>query len=287
MNCANCGQVVAPGSQVCPYCGAMTAPYPVQHYPTGYQQPYPYAQPVLPQRRGALSAIAELPHSFLCSFTQPGDVLRSMVESRDLVTAPIVAGLVLILSFLGGVVMMRGFVGELFKALSALTGVSMASNNASMNQGISYIASRVGAMTGGIAALCQLICMLVPVIVFMVYICLIRKVTFSFELALGFLAVLSLNTVVVSLLAMALSLLSPWLSLIVMACGAAVSYTQANGMLGFITGVHNVQLTGGKIACTALSLFLSLLLCMLVGGWLMGGVMQRILVLLSSVGSLI
>jgi hypothetical protein len=194
---------------------------------------------------------------------------------------------VLLLTFLGGVVILRGFVGELFKAVSALTGVSMAGSSASMNQGISYIAGRVGPAVGGIAALCQLICMLIPVAVYMLYICVIRKVAFSIELAAGFLSVLSFNTIAASLLAMALSLLSPWLAVLVMCAGAAVSYTQANGMLGFITGVPGHQTAGARIACTVISLFVSVLLSSLVGGLLMSGVMRRILTLFSSVGSLL
>lgn len=273
MHCANCGQPLAPNAQSCPYCG-----YPV------YGQPYPCAKP---PRRGLSAALSDLPRAFLASFTRPGDVLRAMVESRDLFSALIVTALVLILSYLGGVVILRGFIGEIFKAVSVLTGVSMAQTSASMNQGVSYIAGRVGPAVGDIAVLCQSICMLVPMIVYMVYICAIRKVTFSPELALGFATVLSFNTVPAALLAMALSLLSPWLALLVMLCSTVVSYTQAGGMLGFITGVPGHQLAGARLACAALSLFLSLLLCALSGGQLMSGVMRRILVLLSSVGSLL
>lgn len=291
MNCGTCGNPLPDGVQACPYCGA-PAVYaqvgytPYTSYPPGYQQPYAYGQP-LRERRGFLTAMSELPRAFLDGFTRPGEVLRSLVEKGDLISAPVVAAMALLCAFLGGMVLMRGFVGVLFQAVSRLTGVSMAGTSASMNQGISYIVGRVGPTVGGIAALCQGICMLVPTAVFMVYICAICRVTFSWELALGFLTVASLSAPVAAVLSMAFSLLSPWLSLLPMACAAAVSYAQACNMLSLITGREEGQLFGGRVACVSASIVLSLLLCGLVGGWLMNGVMNRVLLLLGSVGSLI
>ena len=91
----------------------------------------------------------------------------------------------------------------------------------------------------------------------------------------------------VALLAMALSLLSPWLALIVMAAGAAVSYTQACAMLGLITARPDEQLVSAKLALTVVSLIVTLVTCGGVCGLLMSGVVQHVLRLLSSVGSLI
>lgn len=299
MNCAACGNPVPDGAPVCPYCGMPLsqppadvyqqsyAQYQTGGYPGGYQQAHVYGGQSAPQRPDLLHTLAELPRAFVDSFSRPGDVLYGMVERRDLLSGPVMLLLVLALTFLAGIVVMRGFVGVLFDAVSALTGVSMAGTAASMNQGIRYIAGRVAPGAGGIAALCQFIAMTVPTLVFMLYICVICKVTFSWELTLGFLAVTSLNTVAASLLAMALSLLSPWLALLPTLCGMAVSYTQACGMLGLIVARPEQEMMPAKLVCTALSLFLSLLLCGLVGGWLMSGVMRRIFVLLGSVGSLI
>lgn len=298
MNCAACGNPIPQDAQVCPYCGMPSARQPANvyqqsyaqyqtgGYPSGYQQPHVYGQS-RPQRPGLLNTLSELPRAFLDSFSRPGEVLYGMVERRDVLSGPVMAALVLALTFLAGMVIMRGFVGVLFEAVSMLTGVSMAGTAASMNQGIRYIAGRVAPSVGGIAALCQLISMAVPAIVFMVYICVICKVTFSWELALGFLAVTSLNTVAASLLAMALSLLSPWLSLLPMLCGMAISYTKACGMLSLIIARPESELMPAKLVCTSVSVFVSMALSGAVGGWLMGGVMQRIFVLLSSVGSLI
>lgn len=292
MNCAACGNPLPDGAQACPYCGApvvyaQTGYTPYAGYPPGYQQPYAYGGQPRRERRGFLTALSELPRAFLDSFTRPGEVLRSLVEKGDLVSAPVVAVLALLCAFLSGMVLMRGFVGVLFQAVSRLTGVSMAGTSASMNQGISYIVGRVGPTVGGIAALCQFLCMLLPTVVFMVYICAICHVTFSWELALGFLTVSSLTTPVASVLSMALSLLSPWLALLPMACAAAVSYAQACNMLSLVTGRGEARLFGVRVACISASIVLSLLTCALAGGWLMNGVMNRVLLLLGSVGSLI
>ena len=294
MNCAACGQPIPQGAAVCPLCQTPVqqpvyqqsyAQYQPGSYPAGYQQPYPYSQP--PEKESFLTVISDLPRAFLGSFTRPGEVLRQMVERRDLYSCPVTAAIVLLMSFLGGMVVMRGFVGVLFSLISALSGVQLAASDASMNQGISYIAGRVAPSVGGIAALCQLICMLVPTIVFMVYICVVCKVMFSWELALGFLTVTSLPTVAAALLAMASSLITPWLAMIFAVCGAAVGYTQACGMLSLITGRSEQQLMQGKWICTCVSLAATLALCGVAGGLLMGGVVQRIVVLFANVGSLI
>jgi len=278
MNCSRCGAQLPKGAAACPRCGAAC-------YPTGYQQPY--AQNAAQHENSLYAILSDLPRAFLDSFVRPGEVLRRMVERRDLLSGPVVAVLVLVLSFLNGMVLMRGMVGELFRLVSALTGVSMAGSAASMNQGVSYIAGRVAPGAGGIAALCQLISIAVPAVVFLFYICVVCKVTFSAELMLGHIAVVSLPTVGFSLLSMAASLLTPWLGLIIAACGCAVSYVQAVSILAPVTAQPEAQLTGAKIACSVLSLAITLMLGALMCFLLGGGVWQRIQVLMSSVGSLI
>ena len=122
---------------------------------------------------------------------------------------------------------------------------------------------------------------------FLVYLCGVAKVHFSWELLLGFVAVTTLPTAAVALLAMVLSLLSPWLALLVALCGMAVSYTQACGLLSAVTGRSDAQLLSVKMLLVALALALTLIVGGLVGGLLMRGVTQRVMVLLNSVGSLI
>jgi len=296
MNCPVCGKELPQGAVVCPACQSPAgqkvyqqsyAQYQQASYPTGYQQPYTYGGQPSGEDNSFLTVLAELPRSFLHCFTNPGEVLRGMVERRDYYSGAVVAVVVLMLSFIGGMVVMRGFVSDLFYAISVWSGVLLAGSDASLNQGISYIAGRVAPSVGGIAALFQLISMLVPTAVFMVYICVRCKITFSWELLLGFLGVTSLPTVAVALLAMASALLSPWIALILMVLGAAISYMQACSMLSLITGRSEQQLMAGKLVCTCLSIALTLALCGLTGGALAADVVQSIVVLFSSAASLI
>ncbi len=276
MNCARCGAYMQPGQAACPVCGSPV--YPQGGYAYGSAQP---------EETTFLGALSDLPRVFAESFARPGEVLRAMVEHRDRFTWIIVSALVLLLSFLSGMVLMRGFLSVLLSAISALSGVPLASTSASMSQGVSYIAGRVGPMAGGIAALCQLIAMIIPTVVFMGYICFVCRVAFSWELASGFMAVLSLNTVVVSLLSMAAAIISPWLAMAFVLCSMALSYAKACGMLSLITARPDAQLLTGKLCCVVISLMLTLILCGVFGGMLFGGVVERVLILLGNVGSLI
>lgn len=306
MNCPNCGSPLPMGAAQCPACGFRQQPvypqyqqgYPQQQaYPTytpyqqgqtmpGYQQPYIYGQ-TPPQEKGSfVTVLSELPQAFLRSLAHPAQLLRSMMEKHDLLSAPIVAFIVLLLSFLGGMVIIRSFVGLLFSILTGL-GANLAGDSAAMNQGITYITGRIAPAVGGIAVLCQLMNMLIPTLVFLGYLCLIRKVLFSWELALGMLTVTTLPTVGFALLAMLLSLLSPWLALLAMLCGMAISYVQLCGMLSPVTSCADEKLMPAKMGLVALSFLLTLLADMVVGGLLMGRVVQTVLALLYSVGSLL
>lgn len=263
------------------------ATYQQGSYPPGYQQPYAYGQSAPREGNALLNAISELPRAFLDSFTRPGDVLRGIMERRDLASCAIVSGLVLVLSFLCGMVILRGIIAQLLGGLSALTGVSLASNSAALNQGVSYIAGRIAPIAGGVTTLGQLIGMLVPAATFIIYLCAICKVHFSLDLLLGFITVTTLPTVAAVLLAMLGALLSPWLSALIVLCGMAVSYTQACSLLSYVTGKPDQQLVSAKMLCIAVSLVLTLVLNTLFGTLLLSGSLSRVLTQLGNVGSLI
>ncbi|MEG0125709.1 MAG: hypothetical protein RR816_06465, partial [Clostridia bacterium] len=152
---------------------------------------------------------------------------------------------------------------------------------------INYIAGRIAPSVGGIAALCQLLAMLVPALVMMVTLIVLCKTRFSWELLFGFITVLSLPTAAFSLLAMLASLLTPWLAVLVLLCGAAVSHVQMGALLACVTGQTDAQLMPAKLLCIVISLLVTLVLCGLVGGLLMNVVVQRVMILLTNVGSLI
>lgn len=266
-----------------------TAPYEQQPtgYPTGYQAPYVYGQqPPQPGNR-VLAALSDLPHAFLECFQRPAEVLRRQMEGRDRITGLMVTALVLLMSFLFGMVLARSAIGLVMSGISSLTGVSMASDSASMNQGISYLAGRIAPSAGGVAVLCQLLGMLAPAAVMMTYLCAVCKARFSLELLLGFVTVTTLPTVAVSLAMILLSLLSPWLALVAMLCGMAVSYMQMGALLSFITGKTADELFVPKLICFCASILLSALLVGLIGGAMLGGLAERMMSLLASVGTLI
>lgn len=263
------------------------AQYGQNNYPTGYTQPYVYGQQSAREGTPLITALSGLPRAFLDSFTKPGEVLRGLMERRDLLTGPIVTVLVILLTFLAGMVVVRGVIGALMGGVAALSGVSLAGDSAAMSQGVSYIAGRIAPAVGGIAALCQLLSVVITTAVFLLYLCVMCKVRFTLELALGFAAVTTLPTAAAALACMVLSLLSPWLAVGLMLCGMAVSYVQACSLLPLLSGKTDAQLLPAKMLCVAISVAVVLLLHTLVGGALMGGVMQRVVALLSGVGSLI
>lgn len=265
-----------------------TQGYQQQAYP-GYQQGYPqnygYQQPAQPNP--LMTILTELPRTFAGSFTNPGEVLRSLVERGDLFTCPIVVGVVLVVVFLGGMAAMRGVVSVLFGAIASLTGISLASNDASMQQGINYIAGQVAPAVGGIAVLCQLIAIAVPVLVVLIYLCGVCKLPFSWHVTLGMVTVTTMPTVAFALLSMLLSFVSPWLCLLMMITGIVVAYLQLGNMITTITGAPETQLLPAKMICFPIAIVLTLVALWFVGGNLMGNVFQHMLSLLGNTGSFV
>ena len=135
--------------------------------------------------------------------------------------------------------------------------------------------------------LCQLISMLVPVLVSGIYLLGICKVPFSWPVIFGLVSIPSIPSAVAALAGMLLSLLSPWLTIVCVLCGMAFSYLQLGALLQYVTGRSEQQLFLPKTACILLSLLLTLLLHLLIGGGLMGNVMNYMIQLLSNVGSLL
>ncbi|MBE5802085.1 MAG: hypothetical protein E7319_07335 [Clostridiales bacterium] len=268
-----------------PYAG-----YQQQGYPTGYQQQnYPvYGQPRQPSIGAQLMGVlSQLPRLFVESFLRPADTLRGLVERGDVFSCPIVVAVVLVVTFLGGMTVMRGLVGQLLSLISMLTGVSLAMDRSAMNQGINYLAGQVAPGAGGIAVLCQVLAMLIPVAVALVYAYGICKAPFSWNVVLGMITVTTLPTVAVALVTMLLSLLSPWLAVVAMLCGMAIAYIQLGSMMCLVTGRSEAQMLPVKMICIPISLFLTLVIVGLVGSAMAGGLLQRMLQLLGGAGSLI
>lgn len=260
---------------------------PQQYYPAqATAQQYGIGQQ--PKQPGILETmLKDMARLFVETFRNPGQALNRLYQNQDVITAPVVVGIVLVEVFLGGMALMRGVVRVLFSLLSAIMGVSLAGNSSSLNQAAGYIAGKVGPAAGGIAVLCQLLAIAIPVAVVLCYVCLIKKNPFSWPLALGMVAVTTMPTLASSLLVMLFSLLSPWLSLLVMIAGVVISCLQLSAMLDFMLGVPSEQLLPAKMVLFPVIIVLTLGAVALVGGWLSGGVMNHMISLLDSVGTMI
>ena len=308
MNCPNCGNAIQNGSAFCPICNAPlvqgysqpaygyqqpAAPgyvnngYPQQYnqsaYPTAYQQPRAYAEN---QPDPLLTTVSELPREFLRSFRSPTETLLSLVEKNDTISAAIVGGIVLLLTFFAGMALSNGMVKMLAEFFARVSGVSLSGVTGSSAQGVNLISERVAASIGGVAVLCQLICMLIPAIVICVYLNIIRKNPFSWSVALSLITVSSFPAVVSAVLCMLASFISPWIAVVIVILATAFSYLQLGYMLNYITGLSEEQMFVSKSVCLLVSLLLSLVAVLLVGGGLMGGIFNHVLRMFST-GSLV
>ena len=261
--------------------------YPQQGWPQGNGGNQPVQQNQRrpsPQLEALTGMLSELPRMFAGCFTQPGEVLRSLINRGDIVYAPVVVGVMLVVVFLGGMAAMRGVVGMLFGLIGALTGLNIAGSGASAQQGINYIAGRVAPAVGGIAVLCQVLAMLVPVLVTIFYLCVIQRREFSWYMVMGMITVTTMPTIVVALLSILASFLSPVLSLLLMIIGMVIAYLQLGHIISSVMGLEEARLLTVKMVVIPVSLVLTLALLWFVGGTLMGGVFQYMLSLLSSSG---
>lgn len=254
-------------------------------YPTGYN-PYYGTQPKRRDSSAFLNAVRQLPAMLRGSFQDPGAVLQNMMERRDLYTTPVVAGVVLLLTFLCGMVFSSALVRGLFGLVSLVTGRPMADDATSLTQGVNFVASKISVSIGGIAALCQLFAMLMPLAVLMVYLCAVCKLRFSWEMLFGCFTITALPTAGIALLGMLVALLYAPLVLLLAMIGAVIGYVFIGSLMGRVTGKPEQALVLPKIICISVSILLTLVFFLLVGGTLLGGVMTTTAGMLLNLGSL-
>ena len=249
-----------------------------QHYQAGYAR----------QQGGALMAsVTYLPRLIIGVIRDPGEVLQGLMERADRFTGGIIVVLALLMTFLSGMAFTRGAIATLFGGLSDLLGMQLAGNAASMNQGINYIAGRIAASVGGIAVLSQLIAIVLPATVALVYLCVMRKVRFSFLLASNLIALTTLPTIAAALLCMLLSLLSPILGLAAIGLGLVVSYVFLCLMVSRIIGLPEPHSATVKIALVSVSEIVKLLFVQLIGGALLASTLRTVSSLMNTIGSLL
>ena len=256
-------------------------------YPQGYQPVYG-SYNAAPREHGAfMGALGNLPRVITGIFRDPSETLQGMMERNDLYTGGVVAGLSLLLTFLCAMVVSRSAISSVFTGLSGVLGVSLAGDAASMNQGINYIAGKVAASMGGIATLCQLFALFFPAAVTLVYLCVIRKVRFSFLLASNLVALITLPSIAASLACMVGSLISPYVGLLFLFVGEVASYTLLCVLIACITGQPEQHSVLTKIAVICIAEVLKILFMQLIGRALFAGAMTTVSGLIGTMGSLL
>lgn len=236
---------------------------------------------------GFARALSDLPQVVRGAFADPLGTLQGMMRRDDRFTGVIMVAISLILAFLAGIILTNGILGMLFSAMSGLTGLQLAQSAASLNQGVGYLAGKVGVSVGAVAAACQLVAALVPVIVTMAYLSLLRQMKFSFLLASGFTAIVTLPNVLGLLLAAVFSLITPYLSLLILFFGQIVSYVLLCNMAVKLSDTGADRTVPLQAALVCLSELMKLILIAVVGGAMMGGVIRTLSSLTSSVSGLL
>ena len=260
---------------------------PVQQPPTRQPtaQDYAYQGQRVEAANPVTELLSELPQVFRTCFTDPGGMLRTLVNRGDVITGPIVLAVTLVLVFLGGMAAVRGVVSIIFRLITSLTGISLANSTAALRQGINYVAGQIAPAVGGIAVLCQLIAILVPVAVILVYLYLAHHLPINWVMALEMATVATTPTIPIALLGMLASMISPALAVFAMVLGMVVAYLQLGHMLDIILGGTDLQRLKAKMICFPIAVLLTLALVFLLGGNLSGNVFVHMISLLRNMGT--
>jgi hypothetical protein len=145
----------------------------------------------------------------------------------------------------------------------------------------------VAPSVGGIAVVCQLFALVLPAAVALIYLCTLRRVRFSYQLASNLLAVTTLPSIAAALLCMVFSLLSPVLGILMITLGEAASYILVCLLIAHITGQPEQHSALVKLAVVCVSIVVKLLFIQLVGGSLTASMLRTFASLMSAMGSLL
>ena len=286
MNCPKCGNALITGLEKCVCCGTPIDEngqvINIEEYPKDILQ---INKNKNAHRTGdILASFSNLPKMLHRSLNNPGELLRELVINHDRQTSVITSVFVLIGAFLCGVCCCTGVIRGIFSMLNIILG---AKANTATPQGISYIADRIRMSCGGTAMLCQALITLLTTTVYLVYICKICRVQFTWELAINFLNVIYLTLIPCQLLAILFSLWTPLISLLFLLIALAITHAQACSMLSLITSIPEKHLFRGKLCCIGIALLLTFFVCVLVAPALLGTAWRRVVVLISGmIGSM-
>ncbi len=232
-------------------------------------------------------AVSELPQVVKGAFANPVGTLQGMVRRGDRYTGAILVFLSAMFAFLAGMILVRGALGSLFSMASGVAGLQLADSAASLNQGVSYLAGKVAVPVGGIAALCQVIAAVMPAAVAMVYLSAVRQVRFTFELLSGYAAITVLPNLAALALASVCSLITPYLSLVMLFFGQVFSYVLLCTMAVRIAELEPQKAVFVQSSLICLSELTKIALFAAVGGTLLSGVVRTLTSLTNSMGGLL
>ncbi len=231
--------------------------------------------------------LSDLPGVVKGAFTSPMDTLLGMVRREDRFTGGLLALLSMIMAFLTAMVMVRGIFGSLFAITSSVTGLQLAGSAASLKQGVAYLAGRVAVPIGGVAAVCQMISIVIPVAVTMIYLSAKRQIKVSFLLLSGFTAITVLPNLIALLLAAVFSMITPYLSIAALLFGVVFSYVMLCTMAVQLANLQPQQAVPVQASLICISELTKILLIVGVGGALMSGITRTLTSLTSSVSGLL
>lgn len=231
--------------------------------------------------------LSDLPGVVRGAFTGPADTLLGMVRREDRYTGGVVVLLSLILAFLTGMIMTRGVLGVLFSIVTDVTGAELADSAASLNQGVSYLAAKISLPVGGVAAMCELIAVLMPLAVTMVYLSAMKQIRFSFVLVSGIAAIITLPHLFSLLLAAACSTITPYLSMLMLLFGQVFSYVLLCNVITRLAALRPPRTVPVQATLICVSELTKVILIVVIGGALMTGVFRTLASLTNSVSGLL
>lgn len=250
----------------------------------GYGAPPTYAAAPTAPAASPLSSLEGLPRFFLDALKSPAQSAQGVVARGDFYTGLFVLLLSALLAFICAMLLTRGVLSALFTGLLSLSGVN---GGDQISQGIAYVARKLSPTLGGVAALMQVLSMLVPGGALTIYLCGVLKTPFSPSLFLSCMAVMTLPTLVVSLLCVPLSFLSPLACGVAALVGVVASYVYMGSLLDGLSGRASKNLVLVKLLCIGGSLLVTLTLGMLVGGTLGSGAISSLTALMTNMSSLL
>ena len=212
-------------------------------------------------------------------------MLWTLFNRNDVVIGPIVLAVTLVVVFLGAMAAVRGVVSVIFRLITALTGINLANSTAALRKSIDYVAGQIAPAVGGIAVLCQIIAIVVPVAVVLLYIYLVHRRRIKWIAALEMITVTTATTIPVALLGMLASMVSPILAVFTMVLGNVIAYLQVGPMLDIVLGGTEQERRNAKMVCIPIAVLLTLALVLGLGGNLSGNVFVHMISLLRNMGT--